>query len=958
MPRGVDHLKARASGLVRPLGFRVIILIVAFAVLAAVYIKHLFTLQIVRGEEYLNTFQLRIKREVSIPSTRGRIYDRNGKILAANDLAYAVAIRDTYEESGRNTRLNSTINRVLDIIERNGDSITATFGIGMGENGYIYTLDGASRLRFIADIYGRTSADDLTYEEKTKTPDDIIRDLAERYQLGQKTASEDGDGQVFVIDSSYSAQRLLDIITIRYRLSLNAYQKYLTTTIAFNVSGQTVADILENADVLQGISVENETIRRYPDGKYFSQILGYTGIISTDELNTLKKTDPEYDSTDTVGKAGIESSLESELQGRKGSMTVYLDSLGKILETVGVTSPRAGNDVYLTIDRDLQVAVYDILEKKLADILLARIENIKEYTPKPNENSSIVIPIYDVYNAVFSNGIVSIPHMGGPEAGETEQAVYARFAERLDGVIQEINDEISTRRVPYKDLPKEMQVYQSYIVQYLYDNEVIPRSLVDTDDDVYIRWTTEETIPLAEYLEHTVASGWVNMSKLDLNEKYSGAAEVMSAISRYISEHLREDDGFRRRVIRFMIQNDLLSGEEVCLILMEQGIVDVPEEEKGLFLSGNETAYTFMRTRIQKLDLTPADLSLDPCTGSVVITDVNTGEVLALVTYPSYDSNLMANGVDAEYFNRLLNDHSRPLINYATQQWTAPGSTFKMVSSTAALLEGVITDEEKITCTATYTEISPSPHCWIYPKGAHGPLNVTEAIHNSCNYFFFEVGHRLGMDESGVYHSELGIEKLYRYADMYGLTETSGIEIEEASPRVSDMDAVRSAIGQGSSGYTTVQLARYVSAVANSGTCFNLTLIDRIQDTDGQLLSDNEASVRNVIDMDEEYWDHIHTGMREVVEDKAYFSDFPIAVAGKTGTAQETEGRANHALFVCYAPYEKPEISVVTRIANGYTSDYAAQTTLEILRYYFGLADRDSIVSDDTSEMTGTIGGD
>ena len=257
MPRGVDHLKARASGLVRPLGFRVIILIVAFAVLAAVYIKHLFTLQIVRGEEYLNTFQLRIKREVSIPSTRGRIYDRNGKILAANDLAYAVAIRDTYEESGRNTRLNSTINRVLDIIERNGDSITATFGIGMGENGYIYTLDGASRLRFIADIYGRTSADDLTYEEKTKTPDDIIRDLAERYQLGQKTASEDGDGQVFVIDSSYSAQRLLDIITIRYRLSLNAYQKYLTTTIAFNVSGQTVADILENADVLQGISVEN-----------------------------------------------------------------------------------------------------------------------------------------------------------------------------------------------------------------------------------------------------------------------------------------------------------------------------------------------------------------------------------------------------------------------------------------------------------------------------------------------------------------------------------------------------------------------------------------------------------------------------------------------------------------------------------------------------------------------------
>jgi penicillin-binding protein 2 len=218
------------------------------------------------------------------------------------------------------------------------------------------------------------------------------------------------------------------------------------------------------------------------------------------------------------------------------------------------------------------------------------------------------------------------------------------------------------------------------------------------------------------------------------------------------------------------------------------------------------------------------------------------------------------------------------------------------------------------------------------------------------------VGYRLGLT-NGVYDSDTGLEKLKKYADMYGLTDTSGIEIEEASPSVSTQDSVRSAIGQGNSGYTTTELARYVTTVANSGTCYNLTLIDKIDDTNGNLIEDKAASVRNVIDMPTTYWDAIHLGMREVVEGKSYFNDFPVNVAGKTGTAQESNNRPNHALFICYAPYESPKIAVATRVANGYTSDYAAQITQEVLKYYFNLSDREDILNSNT-QLTGSIGAD
>ena len=135
-----------------------------------------------------------------------------------------------------------------------------------------------------------------------------------------------------------------------------------------------------------------------------------------------------------------------------------------------------------------------------------------------------------------------------------------------------------------------------------------------------------------------------------------------------------------------------------------------------------------------------------------------------------------------------------------------------------------------------------------------------------------------------------------------------------------------------------------MAAVANSGTCYNLSLIDRVTDYNGNLFEDLGPQIRNTIDLPEPYWDAIHEGMRGVVEKKKYFAELPLTTAGKTGTAEEDKLRPNHGLFVGYAPYENPQIALATRIANGYSSDYAAQISCKVIKYYFGLEEEDVLL--------------
>ena len=372
------------QALFQKLNIRVFLMIAVILILCGGLVYRLFGLQIVRGDEFLTSFQLRLKREVTIPGTRGNIYDRNGQLLAYNELAYSVVIRDVFDNgSKKNDAINDVILRTIDIIESHGGEVTDDFGISCEYGNFLFRRSGSQHLRFLADVYGYLSIDELTYAERTSTPDEVMAYLAKQYGIKPEELE--------------SPLKQLQLTTVRWLLSLNSYQKYVASPIAFDVDEETVVAIMENSGTLQGVTIEEDTVRRYPDSVYFSQILGYTGRVSTEELETLTQEDPTYEATDIVGKAGIEASFESELHGKKGSRTIYVDNLGRVLGVEGEVSPQTGNDVYLSIDKDLTMAAYDILEKKLSEILLAKIRPVREMEITENtSSSSLIIPIYEV----------------------------------------------------------------------------------------------------------------------------------------------------------------------------------------------------------------------------------------------------------------------------------------------------------------------------------------------------------------------------------------------------------------------------------------------------------------------------------------------------------------------------------------------------------------------------------
>ncbi len=499
----------------------------------------------------------------------------------------------------------------------------------------------------------------------------------------------------------------------------------------------------------------------------------------------------------------------------------------------------------------------------------------------------------------------------------------------------------------------EYQAYATYIVTYLKKQGVIDTDAIDSSDEMQTKWTSEN-LSLNEYLVYSIENNWIDITTYAKDSKYVDTQELYSMLISYALDNLQNDSGFERLVYKYAILQDVISGNQLCAILYDQGVLPEDESAHDAVLSGATSAYSFVLNKIKNLEITPGQLGLDPCSGSAVVTDTKTGEVLACVSYPGYDNNKLANTVDSDYYSYLLNNNSDPLYNHATQQKTAPGSTYKIVSATAGLAEGEITTSTQIDDVGKFDKVSNEPECWIYPGGTHGLINVAEALRYSCNYFFYEVGYRLAGNDD--YDDETGIERLNKYASMYGLDSKTGIEIEESTPTPATEYPVMAAIGQSDNNFTTISLARYITAVANRGTVYNLTLLDHVSDaSSGDTLATYEPSVKNNITvLDSSEWDTINSGLRAVVEDLSAFSNTSIATAGKTGTAQESLLRANHALFVGYAPYTDPEIAVATRIAHGYSSGNASIVAADIISYYFGETNLDTISQSGATTQTTT----
>ena len=806
--------------------------------------------------------------------------------------------------------------------------------------------------------------DDLKDEQKTATADQMMEFLtgSEKFSIvlsGDRAYTED-ELTSHGLPLTLTKQEMLDIATIRYELNTNSFKKYMQVTIATNVSEKSVAAIMENKTGLQGIDVVEDSIRQYIDDESMAPILGYTGKASSEELTELRKQNPDYSNDAIVGKAGIEQYMELTLQGTDGKETVSVDNLGKVLKIDEDTKvePVAGDDVQLTIETDWQSAIYQILKQRVAGVLLTKIDAAKtfDYT-YVTDASQIRIPIYDVYNALISNSVIDITKFSNDDASDIEKNLYAKFQQKQQRVFDTISTKLNGSNPPaYKDEDEETQEYLSYICNDLLRDTlgIISKDAIDTSDATYKAWTTDETISLKDYLTYATSQGWIDISSFSPEGEYLDSEEIYQALTEYIIDYLSTDTGFSKLLYKYMLQEDTISGQEICLVLYEQGVLDKNDDDYENLASGAMGAYDFMINKIYTLEIEPAQLALMPCSASAVVVDVKTGDVVALVSYPGYDNNRLTNDMDTDYYAKLALDQSSPFFNKATQQTTAPGSTLKLLSTIAGMEEGIIDEGTYIECTGTFDYVDPPINCWY--KNGHGSLDIRTAIEQSCNYFFNMIGFQLGKVGDNEFSEVQSLNKLQEYASLIGLDRKTGIELSEATPKVSDAKAVPSYMGQGNNLFTTSELARYATVMATSGNVFKLTLLDKVMDPKGEVIQEYEPEIEDVVNISSNIWDVIHDGMRRVIQTHSQFDGLGVEVAGKTGTAELDLRHPNHGLFIGYAPASDPEYAVAIRIANGYSSGNACLIANDIFKYMYNLADKDSILtgiaSTDTSDTS------
>ena len=319
----------------------------------------------------------------------------------------------------------------------------------------------------------------------------------------------------------------------------------------------------------------------------------------------------------------------------------------------------------------------------------------------------------------------------------------------------------------------------------------------------------------------------------------------------------------------------------------------------------------------------------DEITGAAaVVVNVKTGEPLAMASWPTYNVATIL-----EDYQELLEAENAPLFNRTLMGTYAPGSTFKPCTAIAALTMGIVNTEDKIKCEGVYTRYAAegyAPECWIWNSTkdhlTHPEENVTTAIRDSCNYYFYSIGNFLGVDDLG------------RFAADFGLGEYSGIELVEAKGNMSNQanhmdyagtewrigDTLQAAIGQSDSVFTPIQMAEYCATVANSGTRYSASILKSIRNYDySEKLYDREPTVMSTVESAEYNWAAVHEGMWEVLNDYIneknvnVWVDCPWRVAGKTGTAQKGEGIQNDGIFMCYAPYKDPEVAIFVVVERG-----------------------------------------
>ena len=475
------------------------------------------------------------------------------------------------------------------------------------------------------------------------------------------------------------------------------------------------------------------------------------------------------------------------------------------------------------------------------------------------------------------------------------------------------------------------------------------------EQSIYFPGISATTEPLVSYPSGSLAShilgyvGNITQAELDGREDTYGINDVIGKVGiQYVfEEYLRGQNGIKQldmsvdgNITDEYITKEAVAGSDVILTI-----------DANL----QATTEKALANNIKKIASGGFSKTSEAKAGAAVVMNVKTGEILAMASYPDYEPELFVNGIS----QKKLDEYNKGdnIFNRAISGVYAPGSTFKMITAIAGLETGAITPTEKINDVGVYKK-AHEPACWIWNSYGmtHGWLNVTDAIIHSCNYFFYEVGYRVTIDN------------IAKYAKYYGLGQKTNVELpmeeegvvatrDKAKERGDEWqigETLSAAIGQSYNSYTPIQMAKYISMLANGGKPIDVSIVKSVIDVNGNQISKEEITKfvnaklglekqeKEDLNIKKENLEAVLKGMKGVTSEEggtAYstFADFNIELGGKTGSAQtDVNGKVN-GWFVGFAPYDEPEVAVVVLVENAGSGSYTAEVARDILQEYFGM---------------------
>ena len=541
-----------------------------------------------------------------------------------------------------------------------------------------------------------------------------------------------------------------------------------------------------------------------------------------------------------------------------------------------------------------------------------------------------------------------------------EQAFY-KFKSKYGIDTNNIQDARKIMAIRYEASQKGYSSTKAIRIADNISREAVAEFSESSDKFVGINIVVE---PVRQYTSGSLAShilgyaGKINSQEYEQRKSTYGSNDIIgkTGIEYVFEEYLKGKNGTKQidmavdgTTTAEYVSKEATAGSDVVLTI-DANLQKVTEDA--------------LASNIQKIASGGFGKAYNAKAGACVVMNVNSGEVLAMASYPNYDPSDFVGGISTEAWNNYTNNTAKPLVDKAIQNSYSPGSTYKMVTAIAGLESGAINLNTKINDVGVYRKYGISMNCWYYTDyhRGHGYLNVSEAIEKSCNYFFYETGDRMGID------------KLAEFAKYFGLGTKTGIELQgETAGVLADRETkkqkhpddqnwnpgntLNASIGQGDNEFSPLQMARYISMLANGGHKIDVSIVKTIRNSDGSEASREEINkfVNKKLGLEEDtqeerqlnqnYLNALLQGMKSVTSDTggtAYvrFKDFNISVGGKTGSAEAPNNQV-HAWFVGFAPFENPEIAIVVMVENGGHGNYTAEVVRDIMGEYFGMNTQD-----------------